>query len=149
MAGAVAGVMRPEASVMARPPMRRTASASISGPMLSSSTASTPLAQRLVELVERIDLDLDLDQMPDAGARGADGRRHAAGRGDMVVLDQHGVIEAEAVVDAAARAHRVFLQGAQAGHGLARAADARLVALHRLDQRRPSRWRRRSDGPGN
>ena len=38
--GAVAGVMRPEASVIARPPTSATASASISGPMLSSNTAS-------------------------------------------------------------------------------------------------------------
>ena len=83
MAGAVAGVMRPEASAMARPSMRRTASASISGPMLSSNTASGPSLQRLVELVERIDLDFDLDQMADAGTRGADRGRHAAGRGDI------------------------------------------------------------------
>ena len=37
-----------------------------------------------------------------------------------------GVVEAEAVIDAAAAAHRVFLEGAQAGRGLAGAADFRL-----------------------
>ncbi len=40
------------------------------------------------------------------------------------------------MVDATARTHGVLLQGAQAGHGLARAADARLVASHRLDESR-------------
>jgi hypothetical protein len=43
----------------------------------------------------------------------------------VVVLDQHRVIEAEAMVEAAAAAHRVFLQRAQARRGLARADDAR------------------------
>ena len=35
----------------------------------------------------------------------------AAGGGDMVVLDQHRIVEAEAVVDAAAGPDRVFLEG--------------------------------------
>lgn len=42
----------------------------------------------------------------------------AAG-GDVVFLDQKGVIEADAVVVAAAAGHRVFLGGAQAGDGFA------------------------------
>ena len=40
--GAVAGVMRPEASVIARPATIATALASVSGSILSRSTASTP-----------------------------------------------------------------------------------------------------------
>ena len=47
----------------------------------------------------------------------------AAADRDMVVLDEHGVIEAEAVVHGAAAAHRVFFKSAQAGRRLARAAD--------------------------
>ncbi len=91
--------------------------------------------QRLFELIQRIDLDLDLHEMADAAARGEDRRPDAAGHGDVVVLDQHAIVEAEAVVHAAAHADGVFLHGAQSRHGLARAADARLVAAHRLDQR--------------
>ena len=82
-----------------RPPRR-----SMSGPMLSSSTASTPSASASCELVQRVDLELDLDQMADAGARALDRRRDAAGERDVVVLDQHRVVEAETVVDAAADA---------------------------------------------
>ena len=44
----------------------------------------------------------------------------------MIVLDQHRVVEAEAMVGAAARAHRVFLERAQDRRRLARADDARL-----------------------
>ena len=59
----------------------------------------------------------------------------------MIVLDQHRVIQPEAVIEAAAAAHGIFLQDAQTGQGLAGADDARLGALHRLHQRR----RRRGD----
>ena len=53
-------------------------------------------------------------------------RADAAGHRDVVVLDQHRVIEPEAVIEAAAAAHGVFLQRPQPGRGLARADDARL-----------------------
>ena len=56
-----------------------------------------------------------------------------AGGGDVIVLHQHSVIEAEAVVDAAAGAHRVFLEGAQARRRLAGAGDARSGAFDRGD----------------
>ena len=46
----------------------------------------------------------------------------------MVVLDEHCVVQAEAVIEAAAAAHGVFLQQAQAGRGLAGTDDARLGA---------------------
>jgi len=107
--------------------MRRTASASCLGFILSSSTAS-PSRQGLVELVELVDLDLDLDQVTHRGTRRTD-RAPTRRGGDMVVLDQDRIVEPEAVIDAAADPHGVFLHGAQAGHGLARAADARLVTL--------------------
>ncbi len=73
------GVMRPEASVIARPSTIATARRSMSGPMLSSSTASTPQRQRLLELRQRVHLQLDLHQMADAGARALDRGAHAAG----------------------------------------------------------------------
>jgi hypothetical protein len=43
----------------------------------------------------------------------------------VIVLDQHRIIESEAVVRAAAAAHRVFFQRAQAGQGFPRFDDLR------------------------
>ena len=47
---------------------------------------------------------------PRPGAHPLQRRRDAAGGGDMVVLDQDRVIQAEAVIEAAAAAHGIFLQ---------------------------------------
>ena len=52
--------------------------------------------------------------------RGAD----AARDGDVIVLDQHGVVEAEAVIAAAAGADRIFLERAKSRRRLAGADDA-------------------------
>ena len=52
-----------------------------------------------------------------------EGLGKTAGRDDVVVLDHHGVIEAEAVIAAAARGDRILLQHAQARRGLAGAND--------------------------
>ena len=65
--------------------------------------------------------DLDFNK---AGGGGYLGRTrqhlgHATGRRDVVFLDQHRVIQANAVVGAAAGAHRVFLRQPQAGQGFA------------------------------
>ena len=77
------------------------------------------------------------------GARPPDRLGDAAGDGDVVVLDQDRVVEAEAVVGAAAAAHGVFLEGAQAGRGLPRVADLR-AGVRRPRRPAPrSRWRRR------
>jgi len=54
----------------------------------------------------------------------------------MVVLEHGGVIQPETVVEAAAAAHGVFLQSAQAWNGLAGADDARVGPFHRLGQGR-------------
>ena len=126
IAGAVSGVTRPEASLIARPPIIATPRRRSSSDMLSSSTASTLAAERLFELGERVDLDLDLDEMADMGADAADRLGDGAGDGDVVVLDEGRVVEAEAMVGAAARAHRVFLDRAQERRRLAGADDARL-----------------------
>ena len=82
--------------------------------------------EHFLELIERIDLDLDLDQVAGRLLGAREHRADAAGDRDVVVLDQHRVVEAEAVIEAAAAAHGVFFQRAQAGRGLARADDARL-----------------------
>src|SRR5262249_32333741 len=82
--------------------------------------------EHLLELSERVDLDLDLDQVASRALGALEHRPNAAGDGDMIVLDQDRVIETETMIVTAAAAHRVFLQRAQTGRGLARAHDARL-----------------------
>ena len=53
---------------------------------------------------------------------------------NVIVFDQHRVVETEAVVEAAAAAHGVFLERAQARRGLARAADASARAFDAADE---------------
>ncbi len=91
--------------------------------------------QRLFELRQRIDLDLDLDQVAGMRLCARDRGPDIAGQRDVVVLDQDGVIEAKAVIAAAPGAHRVFFQRAQSGRGFAGADDARLGALCGRHQR--------------
>ena len=69
IAGAVATVTRPEASVMARLFTRRTASAeSVRAHVVEQDRIGTDL-QHLIQLIEGIHLDLDLDEMADSCAR--------------------------------------------------------------------------------
>ena len=91
--------------------------------MLSRRTTSGRAVERLGKLAEIVDLDLDLDQMAGKGARLPDRGADRAGDGDVVVLDEDRVVEAEAVIGAAAAADGVFLEGAKAGRRLARIAD--------------------------
>ena len=84
--------------------------------------------EQLAELVEVGDLDLD----PEVGVGRADRvvGRHDAARGDhMVVLDHGPVGEAHPVVEAAAAAHGVLLQGPPAGQRLAGVEHPRAGAL--------------------
>ena len=67
---------------------------------------------------------------PRAIHRGADRAR----RGDVVVLDQHAAIQAEAMIAAAADADRILLDGAQARMSFARIDDARAGAGDRVDE---------------
>ena len=92
--------------------------------MLSSSMASGRRRKRLAQLAEVGDLDLDLDEMAGEFAGALDRKRHPAGDRNVVVLDEDGVVEAEAVVGAAAATDRIFVESAQARNGLARAGDA-------------------------
>ena len=63
----------------------------------------------------------------------------AAGRGDVVFLDQDAVVQRHALVLAAAHAHRVLLRLAQARQGLARVEDARRAGWR--PRRRSGAWR--------
>ena len=53
-------------------------------------------------------------------AHAPDGLDDAARHADVIVLDQHAVVEADAVIDAAAATHGVFRERAQRRDGLAR-----------------------------
>ena len=88
------------------------------------------------KLIERVDLDLDLHQMADRGFGAGEHGADAAGDGDVVVLDQDRIVETEAVIEAAAAAHGVFLDRAQSRRGFARTDDARLGVGDLLHERR-------------
>ncbi|CDN41104.1 hypothetical protein BN871_AB_01020 [Paenibacillus sp. P22] len=62
------------------------------------------------DLLHRFRLDLDLHRVRDDGTGRDHGRGDAAGSLDMVVLDHDGVVQAEAVIGAAADADGVLLQ---------------------------------------
>ena len=62
------------------------------------------------------------------------GLGHATAGGDMVFLDQEGVVQADAVVVAAAAGDRVLLRQAQAGQGLAGVEQPHLGAFHQVGQ---------------
>ena len=95
-------------------------------------------AQGGLELLDGLDLDLD-GQEGIGLARGLDGEVQALGvtagpEGAMVILHQHAVVEAEAMVGAAAAAHGKLLEDAQAGGRLARIQDHAIIGLDRLDE---------------
>ena len=87
-----------------------------------------------------------LTRWPAAAVRALEHRPDAAGDRDVVVLDQDRIIEPEAVIEAAAAAHRVFLQRAQSRRGLARAADARAGCRDAAHEFVRGASRRRRDG---
>ena len=112
IADAVAGVMRPEASVTARPATIATASRSISGAHVIEQHGIDALIECFTQLIERIHFQLDLDQMADAALRALQRFGDAAGDGNVIVLDENRIVETEPVVAAAADADRVFLDRA-------------------------------------
>src|SRR6478752_3133972 len=91
--------------------------------------------QYLFELQQCIDLDLDLDEVPRMRFRALDRGADVARKRDVIVLDQNGVVEAEAVIAAAAGADRIFLERAKSGCRLAGADDACPRSLRGGDER--------------
>ena len=132
----VSGVTRPEASVMARPSTSATASARCAGAHIVEQHGVRALRQRFGSWSSESTSISILTRWPTLARARAQRRRDAAGDGDVIVLDQHRVIEAEAVIAAAAGAHRIFLQRAQARRRLARADDLRLVPATACDEAR-------------
>ena len=97
--------------------------------------------ERLVELLERVDLDLHGKTPAEARAHPADRDRDRTGDSDVVVLDQDRVVQPGAVIDAAAAGDGVLLEQAQARRRLASVLDGDARAPDRVHHRR----RRRRD----
>ena len=91
------------------------------------------VGQGLLQLGDRVDLDFDLHGVADSGLGAFHGFGDTAADGDMVILDQDGVVQAIAVVMSATALDGVLLQGAQIGEGLARARDLGVGAGDRSD----------------
>ncbi len=85
----------------------------------------------LLNLLQRRAFHLHPQRMGRMGA-GASNRltNIAAERKQMVVFYQDSVIQPDAVIDPAPNAHRILLQQAQSGRGLARVGDSCPCALH-------------------
>ena len=94
---------------------------------------------RVAHLLLVLALHLDAQQMRGMRARPQDRRAHASRRRDMVILDQHAIIQPGAMVAPAAHAHRVLLQRAQPRRRLARIHDLRPCIPHRRDTARRQR----------
>lgn len=96
-----------------------------------------PAAQRVGELFERVDFDLDADP----GGRPLSGRFDRLGNGaafgpggEVVVFDQHAVVEPHPVIRTAAAADSVFLQGPPAGQRFASVENLRTRPRGRVDE---------------
>src|ERR1035437_9479801 len=82
--------------------------------------------QGLVEFLAGADFDLDGES---AMAGALEGVAHAAGRRDVVVLDQDGIVEAHAVVHHAPGRGGCLFESTQSGRGLAGVEDLAARAL--------------------
>ena len=161
-AAATARVSPPVASSSARPADgQATASRSCSGVMLSQQDRSAP-ASTASRAWATVSTSTSTGTSGNAGADRLERRGDAAGGELVVVLDHRDVGQGHPLVGAAAAAHRVLLQRAQARRGLAGVADPRRRCP---PPRRPSagcgsrrrtggragsaRCARRSAGPGS
>ncbi len=111
-ADAVAGVIRPEASVTARPATIATASRRHLGGHVIEQHGIDTLIECFAQLIERIHFQFDLDEMADAALCALQRFGDAAGDGNMIVLDENGIVETEPMVAASADANRVFFDRA-------------------------------------
>ena len=124
----LARVTPPLASRTARPATCATAARRSAGLMLSSSRRRAPAARAS-------SISAGLRHSIWSGSSGAwaraaaHGRAHAPGHGDVVLLDQDRVVEAEPVVGRAPGGDRGLLERTQAGRRLARVEHARAGPL--------------------
>ena len=89
--------------------------------------------ERLAHLRQRLRLDL-YRQPVDAALESRQGRSDAAGDAEVILLHEDAVVEAGAMVPAAAAADGVLLERAEPGRGLARVEDGRPRPLGQLDE---------------
>ena len=82
--------------------------------------------ERSAQLIESVDLHFDFHHV--TGARAHRGHRgpNRSGQREVVVFDQHCVVQAEAMVRPSAAAHGVFLEHAQTGRRFTRVGHARV-----------------------
>ena len=139
--------MPPESSTLARPAISRIHSAASAGVRLSSSRCVAPQSSASSSSA-RVRTSISIGQAGCARARSS-ALAHAAGRGDVIVLDQDGVVEAHAVIGDAAGGRRHLFQRAQARRGLARIEDAAARARDGVGVTRAPASRRRSAAAGN
>ena len=117
--GCVVRVMPPDASRRARPRLRRTASRIVSGVHVVQQDRLGSARERLVELVERVHLDLDRQRRLDARERPRSPAAMPPGDGDVVVLDQDRVVQARRGGSCRRRRQRPPCRAPQAGRRLA------------------------------
>ena len=110
--GMRSSVAPPEISIPARPRTRATASRMTSVGRLSIRMTSAPASMRLIDFVETLRFDFDgkgrlLRACP------CDGLADASGEPHVVVLNQHGIEEPDAMIGRASHCHGVFFERAQ------------------------------------
>ena len=104
--------------------------------------------QRLVEFTE-ISTSTSTGMPGEVRRAVRDRAANRSGGDDVVFLDEHHVVQAEAMVLRAAAARGVFLREAQAGQRLARVEDAAAGARHGIHVAAARRWRWRTASAGN
>ena len=98
MAATFPSVTPPLASVRTRPVTMIDGFAQLRRRHVVEQNGVDRFLQRFAQLLERVDLDFDLDHVPDARARRRDGRANRAASAEMIILDQDAVVETEAVI---------------------------------------------------
>ena len=88
--------------------------------------------ERRLDLIDPVNLDLDLEACV-RGLGAAHGLRDAACNGDMIVLDQHAIVEPHAMVLRTAHPRGELVEDPEAGNGLARVEQHRPRAGDRID----------------
>ena len=112
-------VTPPEISILARPAMRADGLMDLLERQVVEQDDVGAGVDRGLDVGEALRLDLDQHLLP-GRLHPLDGFADAAREPDVVVLDQDPVVEARAMVAAAAGAHRVLLERAQRRRRLAR-----------------------------
>ena len=112
--------------------MRSTESSTCCGRHVVEQDGFGAVGKGFFELLRRAHFNLHALARLALRERALEHRGNAAAERDVIVLDENAGGEIDAVIGAAAAKHRVFLQRAHAGHGLARVEHAGVRALNRV-----------------